>query len=414
MALPYYTHASGLPANQTRALAAQVRDELDQIAASFNLLPIPSAIIGGISSYAVDTGAANAYVISIAPATLIAYTDGMTLLFKASNANTGASTINLNSLGLRTIVRPDGTSLVADDIYAGQICQISYNATTSQFQLAITPLAAVYQAQGYATAAAGSASAAATSASAASSSATLASQWATSLSLVDGSNYGAKKYALDAATSASNASTSASNAATSESNAATSASNAAASAILAAQVFTGTSTTSLTIGAGVQNLTTQTGKTWVVGQILFLSRTSDPTATYMRGSITAYNSGTGAMTFVADDVSGSGTYTDWTLGIGGAKGASGTRPLVIVTGTSQNAVSNTDYALSNVAATTLTLPASPANNDIVGVVPINGLKTNVVARNGNLLIGLAEDMTINNQYAPVYFRFISGTGWRFA
>lgn len=414
MALPYYTHASGLPANQTRALAAQVRDELDQIAASFNLLPIPSAIIGGISSYAVDTGAANAYVISIAPATLIAYTDGMTLLFKATNANTGASTINLNSLGLKSIVRPDGTSLVADDIVAGQICQISYNATTSQFQLALTPLAAVYQAQSFATAASGSASAAAGSASAASgsasaasSSATLASQWATSLSLVDGSNYGAKKYALDANTSASNASTSASNAATS-------ASNAAASATLAAQTFNGTSTTSLTIGTGNQSLTTQTGKAWVVGQILFLSRTSAPTTTYMRGAITAYNSGSGALSFTADDVAGSGTFTDWTLGLGGAKGANGARPLVTVSGTTQNALSNTDYALSNVAATTLTLPASPSNNDIVGVIPINGLLTNIVARNGNPLIGLSEDLTLNNQYAPVYFRFITGTGWRFA
>lgn len=167
MSLPYYTHSSGLPANQTRALASQVRDELDEIAASFGLLPIPSAIIGGISNYAVDTGAANAYVISVSPSTLIAYADGLTLRFKSTNANTTASTINVNGLGLKTIVRPDNTSLVADDIYAGQICQISYNATTGVFQLALTPLAAVYQALAYANAAATSASTASSAAASA-------------------------------------------------------------------------------------------------------------------------------------------------------------------------------------------------------------------------------------------------------
>lgn len=414
MALPYYTHASGLPANQTRALAAQVRDELDQIAASFNLLPIPSAIIGGISSYAVDTGAANAYVISIAPATLVAYTDGMTLLFKASNANTGASTINLNSLGLRSIVRPDGTSLVADDIVAGQICQISYNATTSQFQLALTPLAAVYQALGYATAAAGSASAAAGSASAASgsatsasNSATLASQWATSLGLVDATYYGARKYAIDASSSAVSAALSASNASTS-------ATNAAASAALAAQTFNGTSTTSLTVSAGAKTLTTQTGKAWVVGQYISVARTSSPTNTILRGIITAYDIATGSLSFTCDDITGSGTFTDWTLGLAGPRGASGNRVLVHVTGTTVTCAPGNDYSLENASATTATLPASFADGDTIGIFSSNLRVDNVINRNGNNLMGLAENMTTGNPYYPIVLQGRTGFGWRLA
>ncbi len=414
MALPYYTHASGLPANQTRALAAQVRDELDQIAASFNLLPIPSAIIGGISNYAVDTGAANAYVISVSPSTLVAYADGLTLRFKAANANTGAATINVNGLGLRSIVRPDGTSLTADDIYAGQICQISYNNTTGNFQLSITPLAAVYQALAYAnaaaasaSAAAGSASAASSSASAASSSASLASQWATSLSLVDGVYYGSRYYSIEAFNSATAAGISEANAALSEA-------AAAASAALAAQTFNGTSTTSLTVGAGSKSLTTQTGKAWVVGQYISVARTSDPVATVMRGQVTGYTSGTGALTFNCDDITGSGTFTDWTIGLSGPRGASGSRPLVHVLTTSVNCVAGYDYSLENVAATTATLPASFADGDVVGILPTNQRADNVVARNGNLLIGLAEDMTLDNAYAPWYLRALTGYGWRFA
>lgn len=362
MALPYYIHASGLPANQTRALAAQVRDELDQIAASFNLLPIPSAIIGGISNYAVDTGAANAYVISVSPSTITSYVDGLTLRFKATNANTAASTINVNSLGLKSIVRPDGTSLVADDIYAGQICQISYNATTSQFQLALTPLAAVYQAIAYANAAASSAGAAAASATAASgsatsasNSATLASQWATSLVLVDATYYGARKYAIDASASAVAA-------ALSETNAANSASAAAASAVLASQTFTGTSTTSLTVGTGAKTLTTQTGKAWVSGQRITVSRTADPTIV-MYALVTSYVSGTGSLGFTVDRVAGTGTYTDWTIGLSGSNGLSASLTPILVTTNTAATAGNYYIFTGNF---TLTMPSTPAQGDLIG------------------------------------------------
>lgn len=411
--MAYYT-PTGAPPQQTRGTSPSIRNEFALIAAGFNLLPIPAAIIGGTTGYAVDSGTADAYIISVSPTVITSYTDGLTLRFKAGNANTGASTINVNALGLRSIVRPDGTSLAANDIYAGQICQISYNATTSTFQLALTPLAAVYQAQSFASAAAssasaasGSASSASGSASSASGSATLASQWATSLSLVDGSNYGAKKYALDAATSASNAATSAGNAATSET-------NAAASAALAAQTFNGTSTTSLTVGAGAQNLTTQTGKAWVVGQYISVARTSDPVNTVMRGAITAYNSGTGALSFNCNDITGSGTFTDWTIGLSGPRGASGSRPLVHVLTTTVNCVVNFDYSLENASATTATLPSSFTDGDVIGFLPTNRRTDNVVARNGNLLIGLSEDMTLDNGYAPWYLRGLTGYGWRFA
>lgn len=332
MAAPYYTHASGLPQDQTRALAAQMRDELDAIAASFNLLPIPSAIVGGYANYGVDSGIANAYAVAVGPA-ITSYVDGLTVRFKATNANTGASTINVNGLGIRSIVRPDGTSLAADDIYAGQISQLSYNATTSQFQLALTPLAAVYQALGYANAAAasasaasGSASSAAGSASSASTSMGLAMQWAISLSLVDGTYFGARKYAIDAA-----------------------------------NTFNGTSTTSLTVGLGSKSFATQAGKAWVVGQRVTVARTSDP-STVMFAYVNTYDIATGAANVIVDKFNGSGTYTDWTISIGGSNGASGTLTFVPVTNATTVVVAAGNFYCLRVAGANLSVPVLAAGS----------------------------------------------------
>ena len=108
--------------------------------------------------------------------------------------------------------------------------------------------------------------------------------------------------------------------------AATSASNAATSASQAqtyAAALTGTSATSTTIGTGSKSVTASTGKQWAVGQYVYLARTSAPT-TYMAGQVTAYDSGTGALTVDVVATSGSGTYSDWTISIGGAQGPSGT------------------------------------------------------------------------------------------
>lgn len=81
-----------------------------------------------LSDYKVDTGAANAYVITPAPA-ITAYTTGQIFSFKAVNANTTASTINVNGLGVKTIKNPKGGDLVANDIGAGQLVMVGYDGT---------------------------------------------------------------------------------------------------------------------------------------------------------------------------------------------------------------------------------------------------------------------------------------------
>lgn len=85
-----------------------------------------------------------------------------------------------------------------------------------------------------------------------------------------------------------------------------------------------------------------------------------------------------------------------------------------VSGTAVTAAAGDMCVLNNVAATTVTLPASPANDDVVGVFPANLLRTNVVNGNGNNICGLSEPMTIDNPYFPVLLRFRTGNGWSLA
>lgn len=85
------------------------------------------------SIYGVDTGAENALVATVG--SIAALTDGMTIVVKAANANSGAASINVNGLGAKSIVRFDGTDLQQNDIRAGQAIQLTYNNTGSVFQV---------------------------------------------------------------------------------------------------------------------------------------------------------------------------------------------------------------------------------------------------------------------------------------
>lgn len=90
-----------------------------------------SDIQNNTHTYKIDTGAANAYEIALTPAPS-GYVEGQFFSFKAVNANTGASTIDVNGLGAKTIKRRDGSSLLAGDIGAGAYCIIGYDGVDFQ------------------------------------------------------------------------------------------------------------------------------------------------------------------------------------------------------------------------------------------------------------------------------------------
>jgi len=65
--------------------------------------------------YAVDTGAANALVVSFTPAVL-AYKDGQKFSIKVAARNTGATTINVDGLGLKDVRHTDDSVLLEGNL----------------------------------------------------------------------------------------------------------------------------------------------------------------------------------------------------------------------------------------------------------------------------------------------------------
>jgi hypothetical protein len=83
-----------------------------------------------------DAGASDTYTCSLSPA-ISAYVTGTHYRFKANTANTGAATINLNSLGAKTIKKAAGgitTDLADNDIRAGQWVDMVYDGTNMEMQ----------------------------------------------------------------------------------------------------------------------------------------------------------------------------------------------------------------------------------------------------------------------------------------
>lgn len=73
--------------------------------------------------YGVATGT-NAYAVTLNPAP-IAYKDGMGLVVKINTASTGATTINVNGLGAKPILKANGAPV--SDLKAGAVYSIRYN-----------------------------------------------------------------------------------------------------------------------------------------------------------------------------------------------------------------------------------------------------------------------------------------------
>lgn len=88
-------------------------------------------VLNNSMKYAADSGVADAYVATLSPIPA-AYTAGMQVLLKAGNANTGAATINVNSLGVKNIKLAAGSDPAGNDILAGGIYNLVYDGTNFQ------------------------------------------------------------------------------------------------------------------------------------------------------------------------------------------------------------------------------------------------------------------------------------------
>lgn len=342
----YFNHTTPI-VRHTRGRATNVNDVMSAVAAGFDLLPAPAVLREGRFNYLVDSGAANAYVVTFGTAPS-GYSAGLSILMRAGNACTGASTINVNGLGAKSIKTFDGSTLTTGDIPVG-IVHIVYDAVSGFFRIVGANGSAVAAAASSASSASTSASSASTSASTATTQAgiatTKAGEASTSAANAESSASTATtaqaaaetaesnaetaqaeaEAARDAAqTAETNAETAEANAETAETNAETAADAAAVSetnAAASAAKLQGTSASSVAIGTGSKSFTTQAGKFFDVGYHLLIVSAADPTK-YMTGQVTAY-SGTSLTVSVAATGGVAGTPSDWNIFVTGRPGDTG-------------------------------------------------------------------------------------------
>ena len=99
-----------------------------------DLNQVARAIQAGKIIYGVDTGAANVYSVALSPP-LLAYYDGLAIWVLPANSNSGPSTVNVNGLGAKNIVRRGGGALQAGDMPAQYKSLLTYNALHANFEL---------------------------------------------------------------------------------------------------------------------------------------------------------------------------------------------------------------------------------------------------------------------------------------
>jgi hypothetical protein len=189
-------------------------------------------------------------------------------------------------------------------------------------------------------------------------------------------------------------------------------------------VASGTSTPALSVvtgtvaDAGTALATGDQIHTFVTGQGYI---TGNETVT-LSGDITG--SGTTAITASiannvvgADElnVSGNGTSGqvlasdgDGTFSWADAASGGGITPSVIST----NTTAVKDYLYVFTASLTLTLPASPSAGDALKIVNLSNTSTCVIARNGSNIMGVGEDLTLDNTNANFEIIYAAATqGW---
>ena len=98
----------------------------------FPTLPaIPADVQSGEWTFGIDTGTANNLVVALNPVPTV-YTTGMSFNVKTANAPTGASVINVNALGNKSIVKSGAAALTGSEWAAGDIITLDFDGTNMQ------------------------------------------------------------------------------------------------------------------------------------------------------------------------------------------------------------------------------------------------------------------------------------------
>ena len=128
--------------NQLPSEAQSVIEALGLVLSGADLNQLGKAIAGyaGAATWYADSGIADAYVLSAVggkqgTSSLDVNHDGLLIRFVPGNDSTGASTINVNNLGVKDIKREDGGPLLAADLSTGRDAWIRWSFSADDFIL---------------------------------------------------------------------------------------------------------------------------------------------------------------------------------------------------------------------------------------------------------------------------------------
>ncbi len=105
---------------------------------NFGNVEAAMASLNTFSNYLLDTGAADAYAVTLDAGTSATLTNGLMIQVKIANANTTASTLNFNGTGAKSIKNIDGAATVAGQLPGGGFVTFIYSTSASAWIL-LTP-----------------------------------------------------------------------------------------------------------------------------------------------------------------------------------------------------------------------------------------------------------------------------------
>jgi hypothetical protein len=113
----------------TNLTSSNVAGGDDALATQYNNLR--KDVIQNAGDYETSAGSANAYTLSIDSA-ITSYAAGQVFKFNANFANTGSATLNVNTIGAKTLKKHHDVNLEAGDIESGQLVVVMYDGTNMQ------------------------------------------------------------------------------------------------------------------------------------------------------------------------------------------------------------------------------------------------------------------------------------------
>lgn len=126
----YGSSGTSLPNNTTEAITPAVVRQWGQDSADSFLFGSGLQVPASITATASGT---DTYTATLSPA-ISSYSTGLQVLIKFTNANTGAATLNLNTLGAKSIVDTHGLALSEGYIQAGSYQTLVYDGTNFQIK----------------------------------------------------------------------------------------------------------------------------------------------------------------------------------------------------------------------------------------------------------------------------------------